>query len=128
MEYQSLLCSDDGRRYLIATGRSRNNQPCVVVALFDDCANMEKTKPYFHAALLGRAIEGVKRQRQEAVAVVSNNKAMTPLTDAELRVAEEVALADVPAAWDAFSNKCVAAGWDLTKSEVPGQGYEIVFR
>ena len=133
--------------YWISTGRRRRQQsqtnnrqrPCVVVAFSEHCTAEQKTQAYLHAALLGCAVEEiqrVKRQKQEAAAAADGGNGGTTarnshellLTDVDLRVAEEVAMEDMPAAWEVFANQSRKAGWDLTKSELQGQGYEIVLQ
>jgi len=117
IQFQSQLL--ESAPYLISTGllgRSRRHKPCVVVACSDRCTAEQKTQAYVHASLLCRTVTKVQQQSNKQHAVIS---------EVERRVAEDVARESFPVVWETFAGECRAAGWDLTQSELQGQGYEI---
>jgi len=93
--------SSDG--YLVVPGRSENERPCVLVAFQEDTSPSEQAKAYFHATLLSRYLHDPN----------------------SLNIAEANASAELQNAWPFFETLCKSSGWDLTKTELRSQGYEL---
>lgn len=75
------------------------NKRKVVVSLSSDATPRDKAKAYLHAALLGRA---AKEDSPELVARMH-----------------------LDVAWPLFESKCEEVGWDLDKTELHTEGYEL---
>jgi hypothetical protein len=90
-------------------------------------------RAYFHAALLRRVLEEINGPTADGTPQSTTRQRTTSrttqrrraLTNAEVVVAETVASNEFTAAWAAFAMACRAAGWDLTRTTLQSQGYEM---
>lgn len=89
--------------YLVVPGKSKGVKPCILVAVQEDTSPSDQAKAYLHATLLSQHM----RQSTDGVAMETN------------------ALSELNAAWPFFQALCKSSGWDLTKTELRSQGYEI---
>ena len=89
--------------YLVVPGKSKNGRDCVLVAFKEDVSPTQQAKAYVHATLLSRHIQYAK----------------------DVNAAEINAFAELHAAWPFFLDVCGKSGWDLAKTELRSQGYEL---
>ena len=80
-----------------------------MVALQKGITPYVQTIAFFHANLLRRYLSEMKNESGEADVVA----------------AELAASRDVPQSWYTFAHLCQDAGWDLTKTEIQTQGFEV---
>lgn len=104
--------------YLVAIGsdKSSKKQPRkdklrIVVALMADATPLQHTKAYFHALLL-------KRRLGESPVKSSPDASQRRLLEGQTAM-------EVDEAWKSFAKDCKRSGWDLRRSELCHQGYEV---
>lgn len=104
--------------YVLATGRPhpKSKRLVIVVALTTSCSQLQQTKAYFHALLL-------KRRLGESPSDL-DKMTLTERRDLEQQTQEELK----EGAWKSFFTASTRAGWDLRKSEIQSQGYEIALQ
>lgn len=106
----------------------------ISVAWTNEASSIVKARAYFHAVLLRRTLDEVHKtiQRNESTAKplaarkFGSGRQRRCLSTTEIQVAESLANDELPRAWKAFCLGCEQAGWDLSRTELQNQGYEII--
>jgi hypothetical protein len=97
-------------KYLIAASLSQGGKtpPTIVVSFLSHASPEDHAKAYYHAVLLSRQLVGIN-----------------DLSDHDIINAETIVNDQVHRSWDGFTYACHTAGWDLSKTELQSQGYEL---
>lgn len=97
-------------KYLIAASLSQGGTkpPTIVVSFLSHASPEDHAKAYYHAVLLSRQLVGID-----------------DLSDNDIINAETIVNDQVHRSWDGFTDACHTAGWDLRKTELQSQGYEL---
>jgi len=95
-------------KYLLATETRHGRHPTVVVSFLHHASPEEHAKAYYHAILLSRQL----------------NERGTVNED-DFISAEAIAQEELERSWDAFSHSCQESGWNLGKTQLQSQGYEL---
>jgi Vitamin B6 photo-protection and homoeostasis len=97
----------------------------VVVAIMDTASTLQRTKAYFHALLL-------KRRVGELMSTAGTNSGNSSKndTDPRLRQIERIVQREMDEGhtWKLFCKECYRAGWDLKRSELRTEGYEVAIQ
>jgi hypothetical protein len=110
LEMESTLHQSNDDKYMLATGSSRGNLS-VVVSFLLHATPEDQAKAYFHAILLSRQLQ------KRGPNVADDGGAIIA---AELSAREEL-----EKSWGVFCTACQKLGWDLGKTELRSQGYEL---
>ncbi|EEC43518.1 predicted protein [Phaeodactylum tricornutum CCAP 1055/1] len=108
-EHESYIISSAASSSLISMGNGRR---CVVVALSSECTPIVQIQAYYHAFLLARLLSHLKPFERNG-----------PREDSDR--AESAARQQVQEYWKSFVDAAHHKGWDLTKTQLRTQGYEI---
>eukprot|EP00980_Cylindrotheca_fusiformis_P017400 scaffold5398_cov120-Cylindrotheca_fusiformis.AAC.2 len=107
---------NDTESYVLSSGYSNDRkQHCVLVAFLANASPIEETKAYFHATLLGLELQ--KKCDEEKGGVLNDQT-----RHAVERDTKEV----LDIVWETFRVCSSTAGWDLNKTELRSEGYELV--
>lgn len=115
---------DDG--YIITTGhenvsqsgKTQSSKPCVAVSFFTGVSSEQQAKAYAHAWLLANLLQ----ERLEKEAQSNNPFVMDCKRQLEIEAEAKILLKSM---WGKFHRTCTHAGWNLSRSELQTQGYEI---
>jgi len=102
-----------GGQTLSSSGKTKHPKSCVVVSFFSDVSQEQQTKAYVHAWLLAKTLQ----DRPKKEASVMDFKSQLKI-EAETMVLFK-------SMWKKFDRSCTLAGWDLSKSELQTNGYEV---
>ena len=102
--------------YTISLGMYRHGQFCIVTAFGDDCKPETRAKAYFHALLLQRTMS--------KYGLGNKTKLRPKQKDAELFAQEDVSNR-IGHTWRIFSSTTKSSGWDLSKTELQTEGFEV---
>jgi hypothetical protein len=113
--------------YLISIGTSPSkfktnttkDNCCIVVALPSNTNAYVQAQAYFHATLFRHIINELSSHQ---------NQQPTSRHEDFRQFVESKVHADFPLAWQSFATECDKAGWDLSRSELHSNGYEISFQ
>ena len=98
-------------KYAISVAsKNRNNKHCILVAFSEGADGEAKAKAYFHAILLGNILRNVGAAEMKTE---------------QYQLAEATAAADVKRLWLVFAKSSNQAGWNLHKTELRSEGYEL---
>jgi hypothetical protein len=100
-------------RYLLAVSLLSHNgkhKQTIVVSFLSHASPDDHARAYYHAVLLGRKLKESN--------IVNNNDNDTISTEAIVKE-------QLHQTWDSFVLACETAGWDLSKTELQTQGYEL---
>ena len=92
-----------GERYIISAGTTRRNKKCVVVSFLSDARPIDMAKAYFHAMSLAIDLQKGGSGSQIDEIVIQNM-------------------------WKSFVELATNAGWDLGKTELRSEGYELTLQ
>ncbi|KAG7338323.1 Vitamin B6 photo-protection and homoeostasis domain containing protein [Nitzschia inconspicua] len=102
--------------YLISVGNNSGKHLTsdIVVCFLSNITPIQETKAYFHAKLLCRRLSDVGQ--------CDSNKEIDEIVVQEISKETEQ---NLETDWSDFTTLCKNAGWDLSRSELDTQGYEI---
>ena len=96
-------------KYLIAASLSQGGKkPTIVVSFLSHASPEDHAKAYYHAILLSRHLVG-----------------MDDPSESDIINAETIVNEQLHRTWNGFAVACQTAGWDLSKTELQSQGYEL---
>jgi Vitamin B6 photo-protection and homoeostasis len=101
----------------------------VVVAIMDTASTLQRTKAYFHALLLKRRVGELMSTSSSSTNSSSGNSSKNE-TDPRLRQIERIVQREMDEGhtWKLFCKECYRAGWDLKRSELRTEGYEVAIQ
>ena len=100
--------------YLISSGAFNH---CVLVSFLVDASPEQQAKAYFHAWLLGNKLKEWMEKKNNLSDNVMDLKSRLEV-EAETKTLLE-------STWGEFLKSCTDAGWNLRRSELQTQGYEV---
>jgi Vitamin B6 photo-protection and homoeostasis len=95
---------------------------CINIALPSNTSAYTQAQAYFHATLYRRIIHDVTTTMKQ-----DNSQIMTDFKDV-LQIVEGRVRETFPLAWERFVIECTKSGWELSRTELHGKGYEIAFQ
>ncbi|CAJ1949448.1 unnamed protein product [Cylindrotheca closterium] len=88
----------DSEKYIITAGMTKRNKKCIAVSFLSDASPRDVTKAYFHAMCLA-----IQIQKGDTLH----------------------SLTDIQDLWNPFEALATKAGWDLDKTELRSEGFEL---
>jgi hypothetical protein len=107
--------------YLVSPGFCRkSNAFCVLAVVVHGATKLDMTKAYFHASMYAH----IMRKNH-----ITNCKSRLSVEEqfSRLRLVDEEVYKIIEDCWSSFKKQVSAAGWDLAKSDVVSEGYQIQF-
>ena len=105
--------------YVISIGKYRHGNSCIVAALGDDCKPETKAKAYFHGLLLQRMM-----LKDGLLGKTKLLRTSEKQKERELLVEDDVSNR-IQKSWKLFSSFAQNSGWDLSKTELLTEGFEV---
>ncbi|KAL3944783.1 MAG: hypothetical protein SGBAC_001154 [Bacillariaceae sp.] len=90
----------NGEKYIVTAGTTKRNKKCIAVSFLSDASARDVTKAYFHAMFLAVQIQNGGGDTSNSLSVVED-------------------------LWQSFEALATNAGWDLDKTELRSEGYEL---
>ena len=111
LEKQLKKLQSDG--YTLSLGKNRHGSFCIVAVFGNNCKPETRAKSYFHALLLQRTI--------------LNTVKGLPLTNENdvKHIFQEEMSKRLQQEWRQFSSKTKSSGWDLSRTELHTEGFEV---
>jgi hypothetical protein len=115
---QSVLSQKQKQHYFLSVGHAGRkrvkNKRRILVAFNSGCSNRDVAKAFLHACIVGHELASTSKEQRNDVEEIEIVK--------EVEVKAENKLAQL---WPRFELSVSSAGWNLNRTEISSDGYEI---